>query len=291
MTLPLSTSAQSAPRRALPVPLVIKLCMGVLLVVALIAILAPLLTPYSYSQQNLLKRLSPPVFMGGDWAYPLGTDNLGRDMFTRLVYGIRTSIAIALVGTCIGAVFGTTLGYIASRRRGLVDETIMMMVDVQAALPAFFVAIACVAFVGNALWVFILLVSLEGWERYTRLVRGLVISEHGKPYVQAMLALGASRWRTDMLHVFPNISAALVVQATITFPWTILLETSLSFLGLGVQPPETSLGQMLGSGRQYLLQAAWIAVIPGMAIFLTTLSMSLFGDWLRDRLDPSMRGR
>jgi peptide/nickel transport system permease protein len=122
-------------------------------------------------------------------------------------------------------------------------------------------------------------------------VRGLVISEHGKPYVQAMLALGASRWRTDMLHVFPNISAALVVQATITFPWTILLETSLSFLGLGVQPPETSLGQMLGSGRQYLLQAAWIAVIPGMAIFLTTLSMSLFGDWLRDRLDPSMRGR
>jgi peptide/nickel transport system permease protein len=172
-----------------------------------------------------------------------------------------------------------------------VDETIMMMVDVQAALPAFFVAIACVAFVGNALWVFILLVSLEGWERYTRLVRGLVISEHGKPYVQAMLALGASRWRADMLHVFPNISAALVVQATITFPWTILLETSLSFLGLGVQPPETSLGQMLGSGRQYLLQAAWIAVIPGMAIFLTTLSMSLFGDWLRDRLDPSMRGR
>ena len=291
MTLPLSTRAPSAPRRALPVPLVIKLCMGVLLVVALIAILAPLLTPYTYSQQNLLKRLSPPVFMGGDWAYPLGTDNLGRDMFTRLVYGIRTSIAIALVGTCIGAVFGTTLGYIASRRRGLVDETIMMMVDVQAALPAFFVAIACVAFVGNALWVFILLVSLEGWERYTRLVRGLVISEHGKPYVQAMLALGASRWRTDMLHVFPNISAALVVQATITFPWTILLETSLSFLGLGVQPPETSLGQMLGSGRQYLLQAAWIAVIPGMAIFLTTLSMSLFGDWLRDRLDPSMRGR
>jgi peptide/nickel transport system permease protein len=291
MTLALSSSSGGASRRAMRMPLQIKICAGFLILIALIALLAPVLTPYTYSQQNLIKRLHPPVFMGGDWAYPLGTDNLGRDMLTRLVYGIRTSISIALLGTFIGAAFGSMLGYVASRRRGLVDEIIMMLVDVQAALPAFFVAIACVAFVGNALWVFILLVSLEGWERYTRLVRGLVISEHGKPYVQAMLALGASRWRTDLRNVFPNISSALVVQATITFPWTILLETTLSFLGLGVQPPETSLGQMLGSGRQYLLQAAWIAVIPGLAIFLTTLSMSLFGDWLRDRLDPSMRGR
>jgi len=288
----LSTSAPiGVLRKTSRMPTTIKLCLGFLVLIALIAILAPYLSPYSYAEQNLVKRLNPPVFMGGDWAYPLGTDNLGRDILTRLFYGIRTSISIALLGTFIGATFGTLLGYIASRRRGIVDELIMMLVDVQAALPAFFVAIACVAFVGNALWVFILLVSLEGWERYTRLVRGLVISEHGKPYVQAMLALGASRWRTDLMHVFPNISSSLVVQATITFPWTILLETTLSFLGLGVQPPETSLGQMLGSGRQYLLQAAWIAVIPGLTIFLTTLSMSLFGDWLRDRLDPSMRGR
>jgi peptide/nickel transport system permease protein len=288
----LSTSAPiGVYRKTSRMPTTIKLCLGFLVLIALIAILAPYLSPYSYAEQNLVKRLNPPVYMGGDWAYPLGTDNLGRDILTRLFYGIRTSISIALLGTFIGATFGTLLGYIASRRRGIVDELIMMLVDVQAALPAFFVAIACVAFVGNALWVFILLVSLEGWERYTRLVRGLVISEHGKPYVQAMLALGASRWRTDLMHVFPNISSSLVVQATITFPWTILLETTLSFLGLGVQPPETSLGQMLGSGRQYLLQAAWIAVIPGLTIFLTTLSMSLFGDWLRDRLDPSMRGR
>lgn len=291
MTSTLTSGSSGTPRRAFRMPLSIKICVGLLILIALTALLAPLLTPYGYSQQNLAKRLNPPVFMGGDWAYPLGTDNLGRDMLTRLVYGIRASISIALLGTLIGAVFGTLLGYLAARKRGLVDEMILMLVDVQAALPAFFVAIACVAFVGNALWVFILLVSLEGWERYTRLVRGLVISEHGKPYTQAVLALGASRWRTDFLHVFPNISSALVVQATITFPWTILLETTLSFLGLGVQPPETSLGQMLGSGRQYLLQAPWIAVIPGLAIFLTTLSMSLFGDWLRDRLDPSMRGR
>jgi peptide/nickel transport system permease protein len=268
----------------------VRLCVGILVLMIAIALLAPVIAPYGYAEQNLLKRLRPPVFMGGEWAYRLGTDNLGRDMLTRLLFGIRTSIAIALAGTLIGAAFGTLLGYIASRRPGIVDEVIMMMVDVQAALPAFFVAIACIALVGNALWVFILLVSLEGWERYTRLVRGLVISEHGKGYVQALSALGASRWRTDGQHVLPNIAAALVVQVTITFPWTLLLETTLSFLGLGVQPPGTSLGQMLGAGRQYLLQAPWIAIIPGLAIVLTTLSISLFGDWLRDRLDPVTQG-
>ncbi|MFM9940791.1 MAG: ABC transporter permease [Hyphomicrobiaceae bacterium] len=266
------------------------LAAGFLLLMILIALLAPWIAPYDYTTQNLAKRLRPPVFMGGEWAYALGTDNLGRDVLTRLIYGIRTSIAIAIAGTLIGAVVGTSLGYIAARRRGMVDESIMMLVDVQAALPAFFVAIACLAFVGNSVLVFVLLVSLEGWERYTRLVRGLIISEHGKGYVQAMTALGASRWRTDVVHILPNISSALVVQATINFPWTILLETTLSFLGLGVQPPGTSLGQMLGSGRQYLLQAPWIAVIPGLAIFFTTLSMSLFGDWLRDRLDPTSDG-
>lgn len=275
--------------KARAMPLVIKMCVGFLLLMVVISLFVPVLAPYGFAEQNLAKRLRPPIFLGGEWAYLLGTDNLGRDLLSRLLYGIRASIAIALAGTFIGAAFGTFLGYLAARRRGILDEFLMMMVDVQAALPAFFVAIACIALIGNSVTIFILLVSLEGWERYTRLVRGLIISEHGKPYVQAMISLGASRWRTDIVHIFPNISAALVVQATITFPWTILLETSLSFLGLGIQPPGTSLGQMLGSGRQYLLQAPWIAIAPGLVIFLTTLSMSLFGDWLRDRLDPALR--
>lgn len=196
---------------------------------------------------------------------------------------------MALAGTLIGATFGTLLGVIAARGRGLIEEAIMMLVDIQAAVPAFFIAIGCIAFFGNSLAISILLVSLEGWERYTKLVRALVLSEHGKPYVTAMRAIGASRLHIDLRHVLPNIIASLVVQATITFPWTILLETSLSFLGLGIQPPATSLGQMLGAGRQYLLQAPWLALAPGFAIFFTTLSMSLFGDWLRDRLDPSLK--
>lgn len=168
------------------------------------------------------------------------------------VPGIRTSIAVALAGTVIGALLGSVLGYIATRRRGLIDETIMMLVDVQAALPAFFIAIACIALVGSNLDL-VLLVILEGWERYTRLVRGLVLSQQASGYVMAVRALGASAARVDIRHVLPNIAASLVVQMSITFPWVILLETSLSFLGLGIQPPGTSLGQMLGSGRNYLL--------------------------------------
>lgn len=141
---------------------------------------------------------------------------------------------------------------------------------------------------GSNILIFIVLVSLEGWERYTRLVRGLVLSQQAAGYIRAVKALGATLARVDFRHVLPNIAASLVVQMSITFPWVILLETTLSFLGLGIQPPGTSLGQMLGVGRNYLLQAWWIAVLPGMAIFLTTLSMSLVGDWLRDWLDPML---
>lgn len=276
----------SPARRSMP--LSIRLALVFLAGMALIALIAPLIAPYDFAQQNLLRRLRPPVFWGGDWAYPLGTDNLGRDILSRLIYGIRTSIAVAMAGTLIGAVFGSLLGYLATRRRGLVEEIIMMMVDVQAALPAFFIAIACIALMGSNLLIFIVLVSLEGWERYTRLVRGLVLSQQASGYILAVKALGANAARVDILHVLPNIAASLVVQMSITFPWVILLETSLSFLGLGIQPPGTSLGQMLGSGRNYLLQAWWIAVLPGMTIFLTTMAMSLVGDWLRDQLDPTL---
>lgn len=283
-----SAETPASPVRPRAMPLSIRLALGFLSAMVLISILAPMIAPYDFATQNLARRLRPPVFWNGDWAYPLGTDHLGRDILSRLIYGIRTSIAIALAGTLIGALIGTVLGYVAARRRGIVDDIIMMMVDVQAALPAFFIAIACIALVGSNILIFIVLVSLEGWERYTRLVRGLVLSEQAALYVRAVEALGASRSRINLAHVLPNIAATLVVQMTITFPWVILLETTLSFLGLGVQPPGTSLGQMLGAGRNYLLQAWWIAVCPGAMIFLTTLSVSLFGDWLRDRLDPTL---
>lgn len=286
--VPLTSAGPVLRQKRRAVPLLVRLAASFLILVLAIAALAQWIAPHDFATQNLARRLRPPVFWGGDWTYPLGTDNLGRDILSRLIFGIRTSIAVAIAGTLIGAVLGTFLGYIAARLRGWIDELIMMMVDVQAALPAFFIAIACIALVGTEIWIFIVLVSLEGWERYTKLVRGLILSQQGAGYLRAVEALGASRSRIDLRHILPNIAAPLIVQMSITFPWVILLESTLSFLGLGIQPPGTSLGQMLGAGRNYLLQAWWIAVLPGALIFFTTLSMSLFGDWLRDRLDPTL---
>jgi peptide/nickel transport system permease protein len=266
---------------------VVKLSAGFLVFVVLVALLADWLAPIHYTTQNLAARLKPPLFESAGTTYWLGTDQLGRDILSRLIFAIRTSILIAVMGTLIGAIFGTLLGFVAARFRGITDQTIMMAVDAQAAIPALFLALTMLAFFGNNIALFIILVSIDGWDRYTRLARGLVVSEQESDYINAVEALGASTSRVILRHLLPNIVAALVVQATLNFPGTILLETSLSFLGLGVQPPGTSLGLMLGEGRRYLLNAWWIAVFPGLAIFLTTLSMSLFGDWLRDRFDPT----
>jgi len=209
-------------------------------------------------------------------------------MLSRIIYAIRFSMLIALLGTMIGALLGTALGAVAALARGLVEEVIMMMVDVQAAVPFIVLALAVLAFFGNAFSLVILIVGLDGWERYARLTRGLMLGAKESGYVTAIRMLGAGSVRVTLVHILPNIVSALVVQVTLNFPGTILLETSLSFLGLGVQPPLTSLGLLLGAGRSLLINAWWIAVLPGLVIVLTTLSMSLFGDWLRDRLDPTL---
>lgn len=270
------------------VPPLILVCIAWLALALVVAVLADVIAPMHYTTQDLTARFRPPVFLGGDWSMPLGTDHLGRDILSRLIYALRASIVIAVAGTVLGAVMGTLIGLLAGRLRGFFDMVAMMLTDVQIALPSLFIAIAFLAFFGNNLFLFIILVSLEGWERYARLARGLVISEQNADYIEAVDCLGASPKRVIFRHLLPNIGAALVVQATLNFPATILLETSLSFLGLGIQPPGTSLGLMLGEGRRYLLNAWWIAVLPGVVIFLTTLAVSLFGDWLRDRLDPTV---
>jgi len=277
-------AARASKNRMSPV---VMASAGFLLVVVLVALLADWLAPLPYTAQNLAARLKPPMTESGGTTYWLGTDQLGRDILSRMIFAVRTSILIAVMGTLIGAIFGTMLGFIAARLRGFVDQAIMMLVDAQAAIPALFLALTMLAFFGNNIVLFIVLVSIDGWDRYTRLARGLVVSEQESDYINAVEALGAGPSRVILRHLLPNIAAALVVQATLNFPGTILLETSLSFLGLGVQPPGTSLGLMLGEGRRYLLNAWWIAVFPGLTIFLTTLSMSLFGDWLRDRFDPT----
>jgi len=272
-------------------PWSVRLAIGLLAVLALAGAGANLLSPYDFSYTDLLARLQPPVFAGGSWKHLLGTDQLGRDQLSRLLFGIRTSLLIAAFGTAFGAAIGTALGFVSAHFRGWVEQVVMAAVDVQAAMPFIIIVLFVMATAGTSLWAFLLLIGFAGWETYARLARGLVLSASRQNYVLALEGLELGWGRIYLRHILPNIASALIVQLTLNFPATVLLETGLSFLGLGVQPPNTSLGVMLGDGRGYLLQAWWIAVIPGAVIFATTLSMSVFGDWLRDRLDPVSRDR
>ncbi|SDG15721.1 ABC transporter permease [Thalassobaculum litoreum] len=278
------------PVGAWRMPLLVRIAAAILVLVSLVALLAPLLTPYGYEETDLLYRLKPPFWSSlSIEGHLLGTDKLGRDLLSRLLIATQVSLALALLGTLIGAVLGTFLGILAAHRGGWVDEVVMMLVDWQAAMPFLIIALAVLAFLGNNFYLFLALMGLAGWETYARLTRSLVLSAREQGYAVAVRALGARPLRLYGRHILPNVMGPLIVQLTLNFPQTILLETSLSFLGLGIQPPLTSLGQMLGDGRDYLLTAWWLAVLPGGVIFLTTLSMSLFGDWLRTRLDPTQR--
>lgn len=270
-------------------PLVMLAAMWLLFMIGT-AILAPVISPYDYTAMDLRARLQPPAWMhGGEPAHLFGTDNLGRDVLSRLIFSIRMSLLVAFLGTIIGAIVGTVLGFVAAHFRGWVDDIVMAGVDFQAALPFFIIALALLAFFGNSLGLFIGLMGIYGWERYARITRGLALSALTHGYAVAVGTLGATPLRIYFRHILPNISSALIVTMTLNFPATVILESSLSFLGIGIQPPMTSLGNMLGFGRDYLTTAWWIAVLPGVSIFLATLAMSILGDWVRDRLDPTLR--
>jgi len=254
-----------------------------------VALGADMLAPYSFTALDLRARLSPPVFMGGGWAHPLGSDELGRDVLSRLIMSIRVSLLIAFFGTLIAATLGTVLGFVAAHFRRHVEAIVLVLIDFQASMPFLVIALAVLAFFGNSLVLFIGLMGLNTWERYARIARGLTISANEQGYANAVRQLGASNLRVYALHLLPNIASTLIVSMTITFPETVLLESGLSFLGLGVQPPLSSLGNMVGYGREYLTRAPWIMLWPSAVIVLSTLSISIVGDWLRDRLDPTLR--
>ena len=272
------------------IPFMVVLSAMSLFGLIVVALGADWIAPYDYQAIDLRGRLVPPFWAeGGSMVHLLGTDDLGRDMLSRLISSVRMSLFVALLGTVIGAILGTTLGFMAAHFRGWVDDLVMAAIDFQAALPFMILALAVVATLGNSLTLFIGLMGIYGWERYARLTRGLTLSAVTHGYAVAVRTLGAGPLRIYGRHILPNIANALIVNMTLNFPQTILLETSLSFLGLGIQPPLTSLGNMVGFGRDYLLTAWWIAVFPALAIFLATLAMSILGDWVRDRLDPTLK--
>lgn len=260
-----------------------------LALVVLIAVIAPLIVPYDFMAVDVRARLKPPAFFGGDFTHVLGTDQLGRDVFSRALISIRISLTVAICATMLSTVVGVTLGFIAAYFRSWVDQVILTFVDAQLAMPFMIISIAVLAFLGNSLPIFIMLLGMYGWEQVTRIARGLAISANAQGYAAAARDIGASPWRIYLRHILPNISAMIVIAMTLNIPAVILLESSLSFLGIGLQPPQTSLGNMVGYGRDYIQSAPWIMLMPAAVIVVTTLSVSVVGDWLRDRLDPTLR--
>ena len=272
-------------------PLLVMMAAGWLAAMVLVTVFAGWLAPHDYTAMDLRARLQPPLLWGGEVGHPLGTDQLGHDVFSRLLESIRLSFLVALIGTVIGAALGTALGFLAAHFRGWVDDLVMVLIDFQAAMPFAIIALAVLAFFGNSLTLFIAVIGLYGWERYARIARAMTLAAKTDGYAMAMETLGAGFGRLYGRHILPNIASALIVNMTVNFPETILMESALSFLGLGIQPPLTSLGNMLGFGRDYLTSAWWIAIFPGLTIVVTVLAMSILGDWIRDRLDPTLDTR
>ena len=294
LVMPVSTSSFDRSRGRIaaffrqwpPLVLVCLVWLGLMMVVALAA---EWLMPYGFTQIDLRARLQPPVLFGGDWNHILGTDELGRDVLSRVISAIRIRLLIAFASTLISTVLGVFLGVLAAHFRGWVENLVLTLIDFQASMPFMIIALAVLAFFGNSLLLFIVLMGFYGWERAARIARSMTISANEQGYAAAAHDLGASAWRVYGKHVLPNIASTIIVNITITFPGVVLLESGLSFLGLGIQPPMASLGNMVGYGREYLQSAPWILLCPSMIIVLTTFSMSLVGDWLRDRLDPALR--
>ena len=262
----------------------------VVVVVAICALFAPLLAHGDPNAQDLGAALQPPMWLaGGGRAHPLGTDNLGRDLLVRIVWGARVSSIVGLSVVAIGGTIGVTAGLLAGYRRGWVDAIVARVTDVQLAFPLVLLAVAVVAVVGPGLGTVIGVIGVTSWVQYVRVVRAEAMRLRESEFVAAAVAAGASGPRILARHLLPNVASAAIVLATFEIARAVVLESSLSFLGLGVPPSVPSWGGMLADGRQYLDTAWWVALFPGLAIVVAVLGVNLLGDGLRDALDPNVR--
>jgi peptide/nickel transport system permease protein len=277
--------APAAPVRRIPWALIVP-ALPVLMAV-LAAMLAPWVAPDSPTASNLATRLKPPIWQEGAVAgHVLGTDLLGRDLLSRLIWGARISLLIALAATLVGATIGSAVGLIAGYQRGWIDAVVTKLIDVQLAFPFVLLAIAVVAVAGPSVPVLITVLAIGSWVGHARIVRGLVLSLREREYVQAAQAMGAGTPRILLRHLVPEVLSVIVVLATFDVGRIIILESTLSFLGLGVQPPTPSWGSDLRDAAVYVRRAWWTAAFPGLAIMVVVLGVNLLGDALRDVLDP-----
>ena len=288
-SIPASVRAELAPRRHVP-----WIAIGALAFVAALFVMAaaaPLIAPHDPVRQSLRLRLKPPTMEAADGrAHPLGTDHLGRDVLSRVIYGSRVSLLIGFSAVGVGILIGATLGILAGYRRGWLDTVIMTVADAQLAFPFILLAIGIIAVLGPSFPTLIVVVGLSGWMTYARVLRAQVLVLRSREFVDAIRGLGGSTLRVILRHILPNVLSSLVVIATLELARAIVLEATLSFLGLGIQPPTPSWGGMIHEGREYLDSAWWISTFPGLVLMLSSVVVSRLGDWLRDVLDPTLRG-
>lgn len=260
--------------------------LSIIIIMIVLAVLAPYIAPYGYEKMVLPDRLQP-----SSAKHLLGTDQFGRDILSRMLYGARASLLVGLGGVAIAICIGVLLGAVAGFYGRWVDEIIMRIMDILLAFPYIILAVALMAMVGPSLRNIILVMGITRTPRFARVTRGSVLTLKEMDFVTAARALGQRDWRILTRHILPNCLTPIVVMASLSVATAILTESALSFLGLGIQPPQASWGTMIADGRRFMLDAPWIATFPGIAISLTILGYNLFGDGLRDALDPKLRGR
>jgi peptide/nickel transport system permease protein len=292
MSIPASDISRLPPRlglwrrsRRYPVASVVIL----MLVLVIPALFADLIAPHDPYQSHLRNRLEPPVFWGGTSEFILGTDRLGRCILSRIMHGARYALAISMVGIFLGAVLGTLLGLVAGYLRGWADTIIMRLVDISFALPSVLLALALAAVWGPSFQAVILVVVFVLWASFARQVRAETLSLRERDFIARARVVGCGHGRILFRHILPNVVNTVVVMATLQIGVVILLEATLSFLGIGIPRPTPAWGLLVADGRQLVVSAWWISFFPGMAILFTVLSINLLGDWLRDRLDPKLR--
>jgi peptide/nickel transport system permease protein len=298
-SIPASVPAEAArPAVAAPtrgrrrrVPWLVVAGLGFVGLLIVVALAAPLIAPQDPTRQALRGRLGAPTLNGVDGrAHLLGTDHLGRDVLSRVIYGSRVSLLVGFSAVVVGGVLGAAAGILAGFSRGRLDAIIMTVADAQLAFPFILLAIGIIAVLGPSFPTLVVVIGLSGWVSYARILRSQVLVVRSREFVESIHALGGSLARIVLRHVLPNVLSSIVVIATLELARAIVLEATLSFLGLGIQPPTPSWGGMVHEGREYLESAWWISTFPGLVLMITSIVVSRTGDWLRDVLDPTLRG-
>ncbi|MBW4082703.1 ABC transporter permease [Paenibacillus sp. S150] len=265
---------------------------ALVLMVSLVALFAPLLATYDPAELDPMLRLKPPAWMdGGSLDHLLGTDNLGRDIYSRIVYGAQVSLIVGIGAVLVSGAIGAVLGLVSGYYGKWIDALIMRIADSFLAIPTILLMLVVLAVIGPGLTTLIFVIGITNWVSYARVVRGEVLSLKERDFVKAAKAVGSRNSRILFKHILPNVVSSFIVISGMNVATTIILEASLSFLGLGIKPPAVSWGGMLSDGRQYIATSWWVATFPGIAITITVLGVIFLGDWLRDVLDPRMKAK